>query len=88
MSGAPGDTNAEAARDVIVDRLRAELAEPPIEAQFTSLDLLVALAGRYGLQAYGRKGQRKTTMQLALPEAFTREVFEPIVVEMSRTLHV
>ena len=80
-----------AARDQVIERLRTDLAEAPIEAEFSGLHLveqylLVTLAKRYGVMTYRRKGQRKSTLLLALPEAFTCEVFEPSFEEMVKVL--
>ena len=83
--------SSAAARDQVIERLRTDLAEPPIEAEFSRLHpveqyLLVTLARRYGVMAYRRKGQRKSTLLLALPEAFTCEAFEPSFEEMVKVL--
>jgi hypothetical protein len=91
VAAARDGRGSAAARDHVIERLRRELAEPPVEAEFSRLQpsvqyLLLMLARRYGVTAYRRKGQRKSTVLLALPEAFAHEVFEPAVKNMSKVL--
>lgn len=80
----PGERDAaDAARDRIRSRLREfERTESPEEWRFAlenpwSRRLFVALARRYGLQPYRRRGQRRTSIMVSAPRGFVRGTLIP-----------
>ncbi len=77
-----GERDAAAgARQRIIERLVAVMAETPIEWQFTvdryERQLLIALARRYDLKPYRYHRQRYSTLIIRAPERFLRETFLP-----------
>lgn len=82
---------ADRARQRIAARLAELMAERPIEWQFSlnpwSRKLLIALARRYGLQAYRYRRQRYSTLVVRAPERFLKETFLPEYNRMSDTLY-
>jgi hypothetical protein len=77
-----GERDAAAqARQRIIERLAAVMAETPIEWQFTvdryQRQLLIALARRYDLKPYRYQRQRYSTLIIRAPERFLKETFLP-----------
>lgn len=77
-----GERDAAAnARQRIIERLVAVMAETPLEWQFTvdryQRQLLIALARRYDLKPYRYNRQRYSTLIIRAPERFLRETFLP-----------
>lgn len=83
---------AAAARQRILDRLRAAAAaDPPSEMRFTLADgwyrrLFTALLRRYDLKPYRYHGQRRTTVMVRVPQRFVDETLWPEFVELAKTL--
>ncbi|HEX7706316.1 MAG TPA: hypothetical protein VF701_07660 [Thermoanaerobaculia bacterium] len=80
----PGERDAaDAARDRIRARLREfEHTERPEEWRFAlenpwSRRLFVALARRYGLEPFRRRGQRRTSIMVSAPPGFIRGTLIP-----------
>ena len=77
-----GERDAAArARQRILERLAAVMAETPVEWQFTvdryQRQLLIALARRYDLKPYRYQRQRYSTLIIRAPERFLKETFLP-----------
>ncbi len=83
---------AAAARQRILDRLRAAAAaDPPSEMRFTLADgwyrrLFTALLRRYDLKPYRYRGQRRTTVMVRVPPRFVDDTLWPEFLELAKTL--
>lgn len=83
---------AQNARDRILERLQQiERVEPPVEYRFSLLDpwshaLFTAMARRYGLTPYRRRGQRRTSVMLKVTRTFLDEILWPEFREADATL--
>lgn len=71
---------------------RLESSQPPIEYRFSLPDdwsraLFVALARRYGLEPFRRRGQRFSTLMLRANRSFVDETLWPEFVELQKELH-
>jgi hypothetical protein len=83
---------AEIARDRIRQRLsELEKSERPVEYKFTlpdgwSVSLFIALVRRYGLKAYRRPSQRRTTVMVKVTRSFVDQVLWPQFQQLNDTL--
>lgn len=94
-AGATTPGEREAARSAmqrIIDRLATlRRTEPEAEIQFSlpdqwSVRVFVALARRYDLRPYRRRGQRHTTLIVRAPRSFVDNTLWPEFREISETL--
>jgi len=93
----PGSEGERVAAGNALDRLRERLrrlesSQPPVEYRFSLRDgwsraLFVALARRYGLEPFRRRGQRFTTVMLRASPSFVDETLWPEFVELNKALH-
>jgi hypothetical protein len=88
-----GERDAAAEAKARIERRLADLqkSEPPIVMHFSVHDpwarrMFLALARRYGLDPYRRRGQRRTTVLIRAPRRFIEETFWPEFQELERTL--
>ncbi|MEW5851250.1 MAG: hypothetical protein AB2A00_20855 [Myxococcota bacterium] len=96
LSGA-GTAGEQAAAANARERIMARLAEmaradPPVEHQFSLPDtysraLFVALARRYGMAPYRKRGQRRGTVMLKAPAGFIKDIFFPEFRQLADELH-
>jgi hypothetical protein len=90
----PGERDAAEAAML---RVRARLAEigrseQPVEMQFSIQDqwaqrLFVALCRRYGLRPYRQPRQKRSTIMVRLPRAFSDQILWPEFVQLNEVLH-
>ena len=90
----PGERDAAEAAML---RVRARLAEigrieQPVEMQFSIQDqwaqrLFVALCRRYELRPYRRPRQKRSTIMVRLPRAFSEQILWPEFVQLNDVLH-
>lgn len=93
----PGSEGERVAAGNALERLRERLrrlesSQPPVEFHFSLGDdwsraLFVALARRYGLVPFRRRGQRFTTVMLRANQIFVNDTFWPEFVELQKVLH-
>ena len=89
----PGERDAAEAAML---RVRARLAEierseQPVEMQFSIQDhwaqrLFVALCRRYGLRPYRRPRQKRSTIMVRLPRAFSDQILWPEFLQLNEVL--
>ena len=89
----PGERDAAEAAML---RVRARLAEierseQPVEIQFSIQDhwaqrLFVALCRRYGLRPYRRPRQKRSTIMVRLPRAFSNQILWPEFLQLNEVL--
>jgi hypothetical protein len=92
----PGTEGERAAAGNAAERIRRRLddlnrQERPREHRFSIADpwarmLFLALARRYGLEPYRRRGQRRTTVMLRVGHAFIDDILWPEFRELEATL--
>jgi len=88
-----GEKNAaQNAREKILSKIeQTRESDPPVEYKFSlgdqwSRQLFIALARRYGLSPFRRKGQRYTTVMLKAPKKFVDQALWPEYRELSKVL--
>src|SRR5262245_7370554 len=88
-----GERIAAAEAKARIERRLSEIqqTDPPVLHRFSIHDpwarrMFLALARRYGLDPYRRRGQRRTTVLIRAPRRFIEDTFWPEFRELERTL--
>ena len=90
----PGERDAAEAAMLRVRARLEEIArsEQPVEMHFSIQDqwaqrLFVALCRRYGLHPYRRPRQKRSTIMVRLPRAFSDQILWPEFAQLNDVLH-
>ncbi len=90
----PGERDAAEAAMLRVKARLAEFGrqEPPAEMQYSIQDpwaqrLFIALCRRYGLRPYRYPRQKRGTIMVRLPRAFSAQILWPEFVQLNEVLH-
>ena len=88
-----GEKNAaQNAREKILSKIeQTRESDPPVEYKFSlgdqwSRQLFIALARRYGLSPFRRKGQRYTTVMVKVSQTFVDHTLWPEYCELNKVL--